>query len=96
MIPSARLSSARVPSDSPRSPRSAWEIALAVTPARPASSCWLKPSRCAATYNECAYTNPLGNAQVAAHATGTFGYSSPAISGSASPRARAVSIEPTW
>jgi hypothetical protein len=32
-------------------------------------------------YNECAYTNPLGNAQVPAHETGTYGYSSPQISG---------------
>ena len=32
-------------------------------------------------YNECAFTNPLGSAQVAAHATGTYGFSSPAISG---------------
>ncbi len=32
-------------------------------------------------YNECAFTNPLGSAQVAAYATGTYQYSSPQISG---------------
>ncbi len=34
-------------------------------------------------YNECAFSNPLGSAQVAANATGTYQYSSPQISGDA-------------
>ena len=41
MTPSAPLSRTSVASESPRSARSTWEMALAVTPARSPRSCWL-------------------------------------------------------
>jgi hypothetical protein len=53
----------------------------ATTNAPGESSCPTQVRTKSTWYNECAYTNPLGNAQVAAHATGTYSYSSPAISG---------------